>query len=223
MKDNLLLNALVKLCGGFALVAALLFLPAGTFHFWNAWLFIGVYFIPMSITGLVLLLKSPELLKKRLRIKENEPAQKVVIALSLLMFVGGFIIAALDFRFGWSKLPIWAVIAAAGVFLLAYALYAEVIRENAYLSRVVEVQENQQVIDTGLYGIIRHPMYFATLLLFLCTPLMLGSLWAFLVFLIYPFLIVKRIRNEEALLEKELTGYPAYCQKVKYRLIPFIW
>ena len=223
MKDNLLVNALTKFCGGFAIVAALLFLPAGTFHYWNAWLFIGVLFIPTFLVGLALLLKSPALLKKRLSTKENETEQKVVIALSFLMFVGGFIVAALDFRFGWSRVPTWAVIAAAGVFLIAYALYAEVMRENAYLSRVVEVQENQKVIDTGLYGVVRHPLYFATLLLFLATPLVLGSLWAFPVFLIYPFLIVKRIRNEEALLEKELTGYPEYMKKVKFRLIPLIW
>ena len=223
MKDHLLVNALLKFFGGIVIVAALLFLPAGTFSFWNAWLFMGFLFMPMAIAGVVLLRKSPALLKKRLSTSERETEQKAVIALSSLMFVGGFIVAALDFRFGWSKVPLWAVIAAAGVLLIAYGLYAEVLRENAYLSRVVEVQEDLRVIDSGLYGIVRHPMYFATLLLYLAMPIVLGSLWAFLVFLLYPFLIVKRIRNEEALLEKELTGYREYTKKIRYRLIPFIW
>ncbi len=223
MKDNLLVMALFKFCGGLVMVAALLFLPAGTVHFWNAWLLIGILFIPMFIAGLVLLLKAPALLKKRLSTRETQTGQKVVIALSLLMFVVGLTVAALDFRFGWSKVPTGVVYAAAGVFLIAYALYAEVMRENAYLSRVVEVQENQKVIDTGLYGIVRHPLYFATLLLFLSMPLVLGSLWSFLVFLIYPILLVKRIRNEEALLEEQLAGYRAYQMKVKYRLIPMVW
>lgn len=223
MKDNLLGKALLKLCGGLVMVAALLFLPAGTVHFWNAWLLIGILFIPMFIVGLVLLLKAPALLKKRLSTRETQTEQKVVIALSLLMFVVGLTVAALDFRFGWSKVPTGVVYAAAGMFLIAYALYAEVMRENAYLSRVVEVQENQKVIDTGLYGIVRHPLYFATVLLFLSMPLVLGSLWSFLVFLIYPFLLVKRIRNEEALLEEQLAGYRAYQMKVKYRLIPMVW
>lgn len=223
MKDHLLVNALTKFCGGFVAVAALLFLPAGTFHYWNAWLFMGILFVPMAIAGVVLLRKSPALLIKRLSTKEQETEQKAVIALSSLMFVGGFVVAALDFRFGWSYVPVWAVIAAAGMLLIGYGLFAEVLRENAYLSRVVEVQENQTVIDTGLYGMVRHPMYFATLLLYLSMPIVLGSLWAFLVFLMYPLLLVKRIRNEEALLEKELTGYREYRQKVRYRLIPFIW
>lgn len=223
MKDNLLGKALFKFCGGLVMVAALLFLPAGTVHFWNAWLLIGILFIPMFMAGLALLLKAPALLKKRLSTRETQTGQKVVIVLSLLMFVVGLTVAALDFRFGWSNVPTGVVFAAAGAFLIAYALYAEVMRENAYLSRVVEVQENQKVIDTGLYGIVRHPLYFATVLLFLSMPLVLGSLWSFLVFLIYPILLVKRIRNEEALLEEQLTGYRAYQMKVKYRLIPMVW
>lgn len=223
MQSKLLIQAITKLLMGLVIVSMLLFLPAGTIYYWNAWLFMGVLFIPMFIAGLILLLKSPNLLSKRLNVKEKETEQKQVIGLSLLMFVGGFIVAALDFRYSWSKLPDWVIIAAMIIFLISYGLYAEVMRENAYLSRTIEVQENQKVIDTGLYGIVRHPMYFVTVLLFLSMPFILGSVYAFIIFLIYPLILVKRIKNEEAILREELTGYAEYTKKVKYRLIPFIW
>jgi len=223
MQSKLLIQAIIKFLMGLIMVSILLFLPAGTIHYWNAWLFMGVLFIPMFIAGLILLLKSPNLLSKRLNVKEKETEQKQVIGLSLLMFVGGFIVAALDFRYSWSKLPDWVIIAAMIIFLISYGLYAEVMRENAYLSRTIEVQENQKVIDTGLYGIVRHPMYFVTVLLFLSMPFILGSVYAFIIFLIYPLILVKRIKNEEAILREELTGYAEYTKKVKYRLIPFIW
>jgi len=223
MQSKLLIQAITKFLMGLIMVSILLFLPAGTIHYWNAWLFMGVLFIPMFIAGLILLLKSPNLLSKRLNVKEKETEQKQVIGLSLLMFVGGFIVAALDFRYSWSKLPDWVIIAAMIIFLISYGLYAEVMRENAYLSRTIEVQENQKVIDTGLYGIVRHPMYFVTVLLFLSMPFILGSVYAFIIFLIYPLILVKRIKNEEAILREELTGYAEYTKKVKYRLIPFIW
>lgn len=223
MKTKLILQAISKFTMGLLMVGLLLFLPAGGINYWNAWLFIGLLFIPMFLLGVVLLMKSPELLAKRLQSKENEDEQKLVVLGSLLVFVGGFVIAALDFRFGWTQLPIWLVIAAAILLLISYGLYAEVMRENAYLSRTVEVQENQKVIDTGLYGMVRHPMYFATTLLFLSFPLVLGSGIAFIIFLFYPFLLVKRIRNEEAVLEKGLKGYKEYKEKVKYRMFPFIW
>lgn len=208
---------------GLVIVALLLFLPAGSVRYWNAWLFMGVLFIPILIAGLLLLKASPELLAKRLNTREQETEQKQVIVLSALMFAGGFAVAALDFRYQWSTLPGWAVITAAIAFLAAYGLFAVVMRENAYLSRTVEVQENQQVIDTGLYGIVRHPMYSATVILFLSAPLILGSLYAFAVFLICPLLLIKRIKNEEIVLEAGLAGYKEYTRKVKYRLIPFIW
>ena len=223
MQSKLLIQAIIKFLMGLIMVSILLFLPAGTIHYWNAWLFMGVLFIPMFIAGLILLLKSPNLLSKRLNVKEKETEQKQVIGLSLLMFAGGFIVAALDFRYSWSKLPDWVIIAAMIIFLISYGLYAEVMRENAYLSRTIEVQENQKVIDTGLYGIVRHPMYFVTVLLFLSMPFILGSVYAFIIFLIYPLILVKRIKNEEAILREELTGYAEYTKKVKYRLIPFVW
>jgi len=223
MQNKLLIQAITKFLMSLAVVSMLLFLPAGTIHYWNAWLFMGALFIPMFVVGLILLRKSPTLLAKRMNVKEEETEQKQVIGLSLLMFVGGFIVAALDFRYSWSDLPNWIIVAAMIIFLISYGLYAEVIRENAYLSRTVEVQENQKVIDTGLYGIVRHPMYFVTVLLFLSIPIILGSVYAFIIFLIYPFLLVKRIKNEEALLRAGLTGYIEYTKKVKYRLIPFIW
>lgn len=223
MRIKLLIKAIMKLLIGLVMVSLLLFLPAGSLHYWNAWLFIGVLFIPMTILGLILLIKSPNLLTKRLNSKEEENEQKQVIGVSLLMFVGGFIVAALDFRYSWSNLPDWVIAVATIVFLISYGLYAEVMRENAYLSRTIEVQENQKVIDTGLYGIVRHPMYFATVFLFLAAPLILGSVYALIIFLIYPFLLVKRIKNEEAILRDELTGYVEYTKKVKCRLIPFIW
>jgi len=223
MQSKLLIQAITKFLMGLVVVSIVLFLPAGTIHYWNAWLFMGVLFIPMFMAGLILLLKAPNLLAKRMNVKEKETEQKQVVGLSLLMFAGGFIVAALDFRYSLSKLPDWVVVAAVIIFLISYGLYGEVMRENAYLSRTVEVQEDQKVIDTGLYGIVRHPMYFATVLLFLSIPLMLGSVYAFIIFLIYPFLLVKRIKNEEAVLREALTGYAEYTKKVKYRLIPFIW
>ena len=223
MKWKLLIQACVKLFLGLIIVSLLLFLPAGSVYYWNAWIFICVLFIPMFIAGIILLWRSPDLLAKRLNSKEKETEQKQVILLSSLMFIGGFIVAALDFRHSWSKLPDWIMIISVVVFLISYGLYAEVIRENAYLSRTIEVQENQKVIDTGLYGIVRHPMYFATIFLFLSIPLILGSIYAFIIFLMYPLLIIKRIRNEEIVLREGLNGYIEYTQKVKYRLIPYIW
>lgn len=205
------------------MISALLFVPAGTLEFWNAWLFIVVLFIPMFLMGIVLAIKNPELLRKRLNAKEKETEQKGVVALSALMFIGGFIVAGLNYRFEWSVLPKSAVFAATAVFLFSYLLYAEVLRENAYLSRTIEVQKNQKVVDTGLYGIVRHPMYAATILLFLSMPLVLGSLFSFIVFLIYPAITVKRIKNEEEVLERELEDYPEYRSRVKYRIIPFVW
>ena len=223
MNGKLLINALVKYFVGLAMVMAILFIPAGTLECMNAWLFIGLLFIPMLVLGAVLLFKAPALLEKRLNSKEKESEQKSVIGISLIMFLGGFIVSALDYRFGWSDMPIAVVIIAAVVLLLSYAGYAEVMRENAYLSRTVEVQENQKVIDTGLYGIVRHPMYMVTTLLFLSIPLVLGSYIGFVIFLIYPVLLVKRIKNEEEVLEKGLPGYSEYKKKVKHRMIPFIW
>ena len=223
MNGKLLISALTKYLMGLLMIMALLFIPAGTLGYMNGWLFIGLLFIPMLILGAVLLVKAPALLEKRLNSKEKETEQKAVIGLSLIMFFGGFIVSALDYRFGWSDMPLAVVIIAAVVLLLSYAGYAEVMRENAYLSRTVEVQENQKVVDTGLYGIVRHPMYSVTTLLFLAIPLVLGSYIGFVIFLIYPVLLVKRIRNEEEVLEKGLPGYSEYKKKVKYRMIPFIW
>ena len=220
---KLLINALTKFICGLILVGLLLFLPAGTFYYPNAWLFVGILFVPMIFLGVVLFTKAPELLKKRLDTKEKESTQKGVVAFSALIFLTGFILAGLDFRFGLSKVPLAVVIIASLLFLVSYGLYAEVMRENAYLSRTVKVQENQKVIDTGLYGIVRHPMYMATILMFLSIPLVLGSWYAFVVFLFYPVIIAVRIKNEEQVLSKELNGYEEYKQKVKYRIIPFIW
>lgn len=223
MQKDLLKQAIIKYVAGLILVATLLFLPAGTIYYWNGWLFISLLFIPMFFLGLVLLLKSPELLEKRLKNKESENEQKKVIGLSLLMFLAGFILSAVDFRLGWSNMPKVIVIVSAVILLISYGLYAEVMRENAYLSRTVEIQENQKVVDKGLYGIVRHPMYFSTVLLFLSIPLVLGSWIGFLIFLLYPLLLVKRIQNEEKVLEEGLTGYKEYKEKVKYRMIPFVW
>ncbi len=223
MTEKLFVSAALKFFCGVLLVGMLVFLPAGTFAFFNGWLFMAILFVPMFIAGVVMMLKNPSLLEKRLYAKEKEREQSLVVKLSGLMFLAGFIVAGLDFRFKWLQLPRGVVIGAAAVFVAAYALYAEVLRENTYLSRTIKVQENQKVIDTGLYGIVRHPMYSATVLLFLSMPLVLGSILAFAVFLIYPFLIAKRIKNEEALLEKELEGYSEYKKKVKYRMIPFVW
>ena len=223
MTLKLFVQALTKFLAGLLLVGLLLFLPAGTFDFWQAWLFIGILFGPMFIAGIVLMIRQPELLRKRLDAKEKQGEQKWVVALSGLMFIAVFVVAGLSHRFGWYMLPDWAVFVATVVFLAAYALYAEVMRENVWLSRTIEVQENQQVVSTGLYGIVRHPMYSATLLLFLSMPLVLGSPWSFAIMLLYIPIIALRIRNEEQVLERELKGYTEYKQRVKYKLIPFIW
>lgn len=223
MTQKLFAQAMGKFLLGLVVVGALVFLPAGELGYWNGWLFMGVLFVPMFFAGVVMMVKSPALLKKRLNAKEAQGEQRLVIKLSGLMFLLGFLIAGLDRRFGWLPLPDWVSWAAAAVFLCGYALYAEVLRENVYLSRTVEVQEGQQVIDTGLYGVVRHPMYAATLLLFLAMPLVLGSAISLVVFLAYPLLIAKRIRNEEQVLEAELPGYAQYKQKVRYRLVPFVW
>ncbi len=223
MTVKLLFSAIIKFLCGVLLVGLLIFLPAGTIHFLNGWILMGVLFIPMFIAGIVMMFKNPALLAKRLDAKEKRGEQTLVVKLSGVMLLFGFIVAGLDFRFNWFPLPLGVVITAAVVFLLTYLLYAEVMRENTYLSRKIEVQENQKVIDTGLYGIVRHPMYSVTILLFLAMPLVLGSLFSFAVFLFYPFIIAKRIKDEEILLEQELSGYKEYKQKVKYRLIPFIW
>lgn len=220
---KLLMHALLKFILGIAFMGAVLFLPAGTLQYPNAWLFMALLFIPMLLLGAVLFCKAPQLLKKRLNSKEKEKTQAWVITLSSVMFLASFVLAGLDFRFGWSNIPWWGVAIAAVLQLAAYALYAEVMRENAYLSRTVEVQEDQKVIDTGLYGIVRHPMYAATVLLYLAMPVVLGSWYAFLVMLLYPILIVFRIHNEEKVLEAGLAGYAEYKKKVKYRLIPFVW
>ena len=220
---SLAARAAVKYFAGLLICMLLVFLPAGTLRFPGGWLFLGILFLPMLVMGIVLLAKDPALLEKRLGAKEEQNEQKLVVKLSALMFLGGFVLAGLDFRFQWLQVPVWCSIAAAVVFLLGYGMYAEVLRENTYLSRTVEVQEDQKVIDTGLYGIVRHPMYTATILMFVMIPLVLGSLAALPVFLLYPVIIVMRIGNEEKVLEQGLQGYAAYKQKVKYRLLPFIW
>lgn len=223
MSKELFIQAITKFFLGVILVGLLVFVPAGTLSFTNGWLFMGILLIPMFLAGIVMMIKNPELLKKRLNAKEKQSEQSLVVKLSGLMFLAGFVVAGLNFRFDWYTLPKSVSICATVVFLIAYLLYAEVLRENTYLSRTIEVQEDQKVIDTGLYGIVRHPMYSVTLLLFLAMPLILGSLYSFVIFLVYPVIIAKRIRNEEILLEKELVGYREYKKKVKYRLIPFIW
>ena len=220
---KLLFNALTKFICGLLLVELLIFLPAGTLAYPNGWLLIALLFGPMLIAGLVMLVKTPNFLAKRLDAKEKQRAQKGVVALSGLMFIAGFVLAGLDFRFGWSKMPSWVIVAASALFLFAYLLYAEVMRENAYLSRTIRVEEGQKLVDTGLYGIVRHPMYMATVLLFLMIPLVLGSWYALIAFAFYPAIIVVRLKDEEALLTRELPGYEAYKQKVKYRLVPFVW
>lgn len=223
MDKKLFFQAIVKFILGLLIIGLLLFIPANTINYWNGWLFIVLLFIPMFVAGIVMMIKSPDLLRKRLNAKEKESEQKQVILFSGLMFLFGFIIAGLNYRYNWITIPNYVVIFSSIMFILAYILYAEVLRENTYLSRTIEVQENQKVIDTGLYGIVRHPMYGATILLFLSIPLILGSIISFLIFLIYPFVIAKRIKNEEELLERELTGYSEYKKKVKYKVIPFIW
>jgi len=223
MDSELLISALVKYFSGLLLVILLLFLPAGTFTYWQAWLLIIILFIPMFIVGLILLKINPDLLKKRLNVKEEQKDQKIVIILSIIMFLTSFITAGLNFRFKWIILPPLVSYISAFVFLVAYSLYGEVLRENAYLSRTIEVQENQKVIDTGLYGIIRHPMYMSTLFLFLSMPLVLGSIISFVIMLFYIPIIHIRIQNEESVLEKGLEGYIEYKQRVKYKIIPYIW
>ena len=223
MTAKLFIQAIIKFLAGVILIGLLIFLPAGTFSFFNGWLFMIILFVPMFLAGIVMMFKNPALLKSRLNAKEKQREQNVVIKLSGIMFLMGFIVAGLDFRFNWFTVPKGVVIGGTIVFLIAYILYAEVLKENTYLSRTIEVQKNQKVIDTGLYGIVRHPMYSATLLLFLSMPLVLGSIYSFLIFLAYPLIIAKRIKEEEKFLEKELEGYREYKQKVKYRLIPFIW
>lgn len=223
MTSKLFAGALAKYLLGIVLVGLLIFLPAGSLTFWSGWLLMGILFVPMFFAGIVMMRKNPALLESRLNAKETQREQSTVVKLSGLMFLAGFVVAGLGFRFHWYMLPMGVSIGAAVLFLLAYALYAEVLRENTYLSRTITVQQGQTVIDTGLYGIIRHPMYSVTLVLFLSMPIVLGSVYAFLIFLVYPFIIAKRIRHEEELLEKELSGYREYKQKVKFRLIPFIW
>ena len=223
MNMKLFLEAIIKFILGVVIIALLIFVPANTINFWNGWLFMVLLFIPMFIAGCIMMIKSPELLRKRLNAKEKEKEQKQVVKLSGLMFLLGFIIAGLNYKYNWVVLPNFVVIIASVVFVLSYVLYAEVLRENTYLSRTIEVQENQKVIDKGLYGVVRHPMYAATILLFLSMPLVLGSIISFVIFLVYPFIIAKRIKNEEQVLEKELKGYSEYKKKVKYKMIPFIW
>ena len=223
MTKKLCFEAILKFSAGVALMAVLLFLPAGTLDFPGGQLLMAVLFIPMFLAGIVMMLKNPDLLRSRLKAKEKEADQDLVIKLSGLMFLVGFILAGLDFRFGWSKLPGWVSTLGAVLFLSAYALFAEVLRENTWLSRTIEVREGQTVVSTGLYGIVRHPMYSATLLLFLSMPLVLGSLPAFLVFLCYPAILTKRILGEEQVLRRELKGYDEYCERIRWRLIPFIW
>ncbi len=223
MNRELFWKAMIKFFSGLLLVGALLFLPAGSFAYWQAWLLIGILFVPMFAAGLVMMARNPDLLRKRLNAKEEQTEQKQVIAWSGLMFLAAFVLAGLNFRFRWMVMPRWTVWTAAGVFLLAYLLYAEVLRENTYLSRTIEVQENQKVIDTGLYVIVRHPMYAATLFLFLSMPLVLGSPLSFGIMLLYLPIIAKRIRNEEAVLEQGLEGYTDYKKRVKYRVLPGLW
>lgn len=220
---KLFVNAIVKYLSGFILIAALLFVSAGSLNFIKGWIFIGLLFVPMLILGIFLFIKAPQLLEKRLSAKEKENTQKGVVIFSFLMFVAGFVTAGLDYRFGWSKVPFAVTIISGIVLLLSYGLYARVMKENAYLSRTVEIQNNQKIIDTGLYGIVRHPMYTATILLFLSMPLVLGSWFALILFLSYPFVIAIRIKNEEKVLEAGLPGYCEYKQKVRWRIIPFVW
>ena len=223
MDSKLFAQAIIKFLSGLVIVGLLLFLPAGTFSYWQGWLLMGILFVPMFIAGLVMMKKSPDLLRRRLDVKEQEAEQKTVIALSGLMFLAAFLVAGLNFRFGWIVLPDWISYTGVAIFLAAYALYAEVLRENAYLSRTVEVQQNQKVIDTGLYGVVRHPMYMSTLLLFLSMPLVLGSVISFVITLAYIPIIAKRIENEEKVLEDGLPGYAEYKNRVKWKVVPFIW
>ena len=223
MDTKLFLQALSKFLIGLIIICILLFVPAGTIYYPNGWLFIALLFIPMFIAGIIMFIKAPDLLRRRLNAKEEEEEQKLVLLLSGIMFLLAFILAGLNFRFGWFKLPAIAIIMASIIFLIAYAMYAEVLRENEYLSRTVEVSENQKVVDTGLYSLVRHPMYTSTIFLFLSMPLVLDSILSFIVMLIYPTIIIFRIRNEEKVLEKDLDGYKEYKEKVKYKLFPYLW
>ena len=223
MNTKLFIQAIIKYLLGVFIVGGLLFIPAKSFKYWNGWLFMGLLFVPMFIAGSILMIKNPELLRKRLNAKEQENEQKWILLFSGLMFIAGFIVAGLNYKYKWIEMPNAVTIISSILFIIAYILYAEVLRENTYLSRTIEVQENQKVIDTGLYGIVRHPMYTTTILLFLTMPLILGSIISFIIFLIYPIIIGKRIKNEEKVLEKDLKGYTEYKKKVKYKLIPFIW
>ena len=223
MDIKLFFQALSKFLIGFIIICALLFIPAGTLDYPNGWLFIALLFIPMFFAGIIMLFKSPDLLRRRLNAKESEDEQKTVILVSGIIFLLAFILAGLNFRFGWFKLPTIIIIIASVIFLLAYIMYAEVLRENEYLSRTVEVSENQKVVDSGLYGIVRHPMYTSTIFLFLSMPLVLDSIFSFVVMLVYPIIIIFRIRNEEKVLENELIGYEEYKENVKYKLIPYLW
>ncbi|MBQ6139415.1 MAG: isoprenylcysteine carboxylmethyltransferase family protein [Methanobrevibacter sp.] len=223
MDNKLFFQAIIKFIIGLIIICALLFIPAGTLDYPNGWLFIALLFIPMFIAGIIMLFKSPDLLRRRLNAKEEEDEQKTVILISGIIFLIAFILAGLNFRFGWFKLPTVVIIIASVIFLIAYIMYSEVLRENEYLSRTVEVSENQKVVDSGLYGIVRHPMYTSTIFLFLSMPLVLDSIFSFIVMLVYPIIIIFRIRNEEKVLENELIGYKEYKEKVKYKLIPYLW
>lgn len=223
MDKDLLIKALTKFLLGVIVLGLLLFFPAGSLHYWQGWLLMGILFVPMAVVGIVMMAKNPELLRKRLNAKEKEAEQKSVVAMSGLLFVTAFVLAGLNWRFCWWVLPNWMVWMAAGLFIASYLLYVEVMRENTYLSRTVEVQDNQEVIDTGLYGIVRHPMYMATTVMFLTMPLVLGSPISFLIMLGYIPVIAKRITNEEEVLEKGLEGYQNYKKKVRYKMIPFLW
>lgn len=223
MESKLFGQAIIKYISGLVLVGALIFIPAGSYRYWQGWLLMGILFIPMFIAGLIMMKTSPELLRKRLKAKEGEKEQKMVVFLSGIMFLAMFVVAGLNYRYMWIVLPAWVSYLAAVIFLMAYALYAEVMRENAYLSRTVEIQQDQKVIETGIYGIVRHPMYMATLLLFMSMPLVLGSIISFLITLLYIPIIAKRIGNEEKVLEEGLPGYAEYKKKVKKKVIPFIW
>lgn len=220
---TLLTQALSKYLIGFVFVSCLLFIPANSFKYYYAWLFLGLLFIPMFVLGTILMIKNPELLRKRLNAKEKEPEQKKVVFFSALMFIVGFIVAGLNFRFNWFNIPNIVVAISSVIFLIFYVLYAEVMRENSSLSRTIGVDKDQKVVDTGLYGIVRHPMYAVTIVLFLMIPLILNSIYSFVIFLVYPLIIIKRINNEEKVLEKDLKGYKEYKNKIKYRLIPYIW
>ena len=223
MNIKLFFQAIIKYVLGVIIIGALLFAPANSFEYWNGWLFMGLLFIPMFIAGIILMIKNPELLRKRLNAREKENEQKWVLLFSGLMFIAGFIVAGLNYRYSWTVLPKAVTIVSSILFIIAYILYAEVLRENTYLSRTIEVQENQKVIDTGLYGIVRHPMYAVTIVLFLTMPLILGSIISFIIFLIYPIIIGKRIKNEEKILERDLKGYAEYKKKVNFKVIPFVW